>query len=378
MVVTLTEEGAMKRLLYSKKAAPYLFVLPFVITLLVFWAVPIVRSFMMSFQELLYGQATFIGFRNYERMVGDRVFWQAVGNSFRYMVLTLVLLIPIPMVLAAILNSKIGSPRIKNLFKASLFVPALTSIVVAGLVFRLMFSESDSAMVNQVLDFIGFGPVRWLREDIPGLLVLLVLALWRWTGVNTMYFLAGMQSIPQAYGAINSGDFAAVVYPAWYTSRFVDYMPDLAGKIAIAPAPVPDGAAVKTIGGGGTGTAVIGSSPVAEFAADWLAFAKLSPEANVAVWEELGFDPVNMSVWEDEAVTHNPDNKFNQYFQTNLFDVLNQVKDGIGHWESFSSPNWPSVDNLFRTVTLNEAFENKVPAQQVLEQAQTDLENELG
>jgi arabinosaccharide transport system permease protein len=189
----------MKRLLYSKKAAPYLFVLPFVITLLVFWAVPIARSFMMSFQELLYGQATFIGLRNYERMLGDRVFWQAVGNSFRYMVLTLVLLIPIPMVLAAVLNSKIGSDRIKNVFKASLFVPALTSIVVAGLVFRLMFSESDSAMINQVLDVFGFGPVRWLREDVPGLIVLLVLAVWRWTGVNTMYFLAGMQSIPREY-----------------------------------------------------------------------------------------------------------------------------------------------------------------------------------
>lgn len=189
----------MKRLLYSKKAAPYLFVLPFVITLLVFWAVPIARSFMMSFQELLYGQTTFIGLRNYERMLGDRVFWQAVGNSFRYMVLTLVLLIPIPMVLAAVLNSKIGSERIKNFFKASLFVPALTSIVVAGLVFRLMFSEGDSAMINQVLDVIGFGPVRWLREDVPGLIVLLVLAVWRWTGVNTMYFLAGMQSIPREY-----------------------------------------------------------------------------------------------------------------------------------------------------------------------------------
>jgi len=189
----------MKQLLYSKKAAPYLFVLPFVITLLVFWAVPIGRSFAMSFQELLYGQATFIGLRNYERMIGDRVFWQAVGNSFRYMVLTLVLLIPIPMVLAAILNSKIGSARVKNFFKASLFVPALTSIVVAGLVFRLMFSESDSAMINQIMDVIGFGPVRWLREDVPGLIVLLVLAVWRWTGVNTMYFLAGMQSIPREY-----------------------------------------------------------------------------------------------------------------------------------------------------------------------------------
>lgn len=119
----------MKRLLYSKKAAPYLFVLPFVITLLLFWAIPIGRSFVLSFHEVLYGQETFIGARNYERMLGDRVFWQAMGNSFRYMVLTLILLVPIPMVLAAILNSKIGSDRVKSFFKASLFVPALTSLV---------------------------------------------------------------------------------------------------------------------------------------------------------------------------------------------------------------------------------------------------------
>jgi len=182
----------------------------------------------------------------------------------------------------------------------------------------------------------------------------------------------------EAFGAINDGDFAAVVYPAWYTSRFVDYMPDLKGKIAIAPAPVTEDPAVRTIGGGGTGTSVIAGSPAADFAAEWLAFAKLSPEANVAVWEELGFDPVNMAVWEDEDVTHNPDNKFNEYFQTNLFDVLNEVKDGIGHWKSFSEPNWPSVDNLFRTVTLNEVFENGVPAKDALDQAQADLENELG
>lgn len=182
----------------------------------------------------------------------------------------------------------------------------------------------------------------------------------------------------EAFGAINDGDFAAVVYPAWYTSRFVDYMPDLSGQIAIAPAPVPDDAAVQTIGGGGTGTSVIDSSPVADIASDWLAFAKLSPEANVAVWEVLGFDPVNMSVWEDEEVTHNPDNKFNAYFQTNLFEVLDEVKGGIGHWESFTSPNWPTVDNLFRTVTLNEIFESGVPADEALAQAQADLQNELG
>ena len=201
----------MKRLLYSKKAAPYLFVLPFVITLLLFWAIPIGRSFVLSFHEVLYGQETFIGARNYERMLGDRVFWQAMGNSFRYMVFTLILLVPIPMVLAAILNSKIGSDRVKSFFKASLFVPALTSLVVAGLVFRLMFSESESAMMNQILTSIGLDPVRWLREDIPGLLVLLALAIWRWAGVNTTYFLAGMQSIPREYYEAASIDGAGRV-----------------------------------------------------------------------------------------------------------------------------------------------------------------------
>ncbi|MBD3779758.1 MAG: sugar ABC transporter permease [Micrococcales bacterium] len=189
----------MKRLLYSQRLAPYFFILPFLLTLLAFWLVPVGRSVLMSFQEVLYGQATFIGTDNYERLWRDRVFWQAVFNSVRYMVLTLVLLIPIPMILASIVNAKVGSSRVKGFFKASLFVPALTSVVVAGIVFRLMFSETESGLMNQVVGFFGVGPVRWLREDLTGLAALLLLALWRWTGVNTMYFLAGIQAIPSDY-----------------------------------------------------------------------------------------------------------------------------------------------------------------------------------
>lgn len=130
----------MKQLLYSQRLAPYLFVAPFIVTLLAFWMIPIARSFVMSTQEVLYGQATYIGMDNYVQLWNDRVFWQAMFNSVRYMVLTLALLIPIPLVLAAVVSSKIGSPRIKGFFKASLFVPALTSVVVAGIVFRLMFA----------------------------------------------------------------------------------------------------------------------------------------------------------------------------------------------------------------------------------------------
>ncbi|HEV6955573.1 MAG TPA: sugar ABC transporter permease, partial [Promicromonospora sp.] len=151
------------------------------------------------------------GLANCERLWGDRIFWQALFNSVRYMVLTLVLLVPIPLVLAALVNSSIGSARIKGFFKASMFVPALTSVVVAGIVFRLIFAESDSAMMNQVAEFFGFGPVRWLRGDITGLVALLAIALWRWTGVNMMYFLAGMQAIPSEYYEAASIDGAGKV-----------------------------------------------------------------------------------------------------------------------------------------------------------------------
>ncbi|WP_240675219.1 carbohydrate ABC transporter permease [Cellulomonas endophytica] len=190
---------SLKDVLYSQKLAPYFFIAPFVITLLAFWAVPLVRTFVMSTQEVLFGESAFVGTDNYERLWRDRIFWQALFNSARYMVLTLVLLIPIPLVLAVLLNSKIGSARVKAVFKASLFVPALTSVVVAGIIFRLMFAETGTGLVNQALALFGADPVRWLRTDTGGLVALLALAMWRYTGVNILYFLAGLQSIPDEY-----------------------------------------------------------------------------------------------------------------------------------------------------------------------------------
>jgi arabinosaccharide transport system permease protein len=192
------------KLLYSQKAAPYLFILPFIVTFGIFWAFPLGRSIIMSGQNILPGHVENVGFDNYTRLLGDRLFWLAMGNSLRYTVLTLLLLIPIPLILAVLVNSKIGSPKIKAFFKSAMFIPALTSVVVAGIVFRLMFSESSTALMNQIIGVFGFDPVKWLKNDLTGLAALLIVALWRWTGVNMMYFLAGLQSIaPEYYEAAN-------------------------------------------------------------------------------------------------------------------------------------------------------------------------------
>lgn len=181
----------MKKLFYSQKLAPYVFILPFVLTVIFFWAVPIANGVLLSFQDVL--QDKWVGLDNYKRLLSDKIFLKALANSTRYMIGTLVLLIPFPMFFATLLNSKLMKKP--GFFKSIYFLPALTSVVVAGTIFRLMFGEMETSLANQVIGMFGLGPIKWLKNDLTGYFALLILACWRWTGVNILYFLAGLQSI---------------------------------------------------------------------------------------------------------------------------------------------------------------------------------------
>lgn len=188
----------------------------------------------------------------------------------------------------------------------------------------------------------------------------------------------GQPDNEEAYPLYNSGDVAAAIMPFWQTSRYTSYMTDLSGKVAIAAPPVfGDNDAVKTIGGGGTGTAVVASSENADLAADVFAFIKLSDEANVEVWNVLGFDPVNTEVWTQTDVTENPDNQYVKYFNTKPFDALLEVQDNIGLLDCYTDEKMPSINNVFTTQTLNDIFESDVDVKEALDEAQDTLENEF-
>ncbi len=181
-----------KKVFYSQKIAPYVFVLPFVITVLLFWIAPISNGVLLSFQDVLKNE--WVGTKNYSRLMNDKIFLKAIFNSTKYMVGTLVLLIPFPMLFASLLNSKLMKKP--GIFKSIYFIPALTSVVVAGTIFRLMFGEADSSLANQLLGMLGKSPIKWLKGVNTSYFAMLLLACWRWTGVNILYFLAGLQSIP--------------------------------------------------------------------------------------------------------------------------------------------------------------------------------------
>ncbi|MBT2288484.1 sugar ABC transporter permease [Paenibacillus albidus] len=177
----------------SQKIAPYVFVLPFLLSFAVFFAYPLLHAGVMSFQEVLPGQVSFVGLDNYQKLWNED-FGAALYNSSRYTIWTLILLIPVPMVLAVLLNSK--CMPWSNFFRSTLFIPALTSVVVAGVVFRLIFGELDGALMNRVLHMFGISSQRWLYSSSLGMFALLVLAGWRWIGINILYFLSALQSIP--------------------------------------------------------------------------------------------------------------------------------------------------------------------------------------
>ena len=188
----------------------------------------------------------------------------------------------------------------------------------------------------------------------------------------------GQPDNEEAYPLYNSGDVAAAIMPFWQTSRYTSYMTDLSGKVAIAAPPVfGDNDAVKTIGGGGTGTAVVASGENADLAADVFAFIKLSDEANVEVWNVLGFDPVNTEVWTQKDITENPDNQYVKYFNTKPFDALLDVQDNIGLLDCYTDEKMPSINNVFTTQTLNDIFESDVDVKEALDEAQDTLENEF-
>ena len=207
-----------RELLYSQKLAPYVFVAPFIITFAVFFVYPMITTVLMSFQEITGSGTTWVGFKNYQDMFANKNFYTAVSNSMTYMLLTCAILIPVPMVLAYIAESKFS--KAGKFFKTVAFMPVLCSVVVAGIIFRMMFSELDGALMNQARGVFGLEPITWLKGSSTSMFAMVLLCFWRWTGMNMLYYMAGLKAIPSELyeaadidGANSFQKFTKIVLP---------------------------------------------------------------------------------------------------------------------------------------------------------------------
>lgn len=184
-----------QKFINSKKVVPYIFVSPFIIVFLVFYLYPIISTIIMSFQEIGFGEAEFIGLENYKKLFNVH-YKNALLTSTNYTFWTILILVPLPILLAVLLNS--DKTKFKNFFRSAIFMPALTSVIVAGMFFRYAFGEQASTLANSLIGLLGIGPITWLQDSIPAMIALVILCVWRWLGVNIIYFLSGLQGIPDA------------------------------------------------------------------------------------------------------------------------------------------------------------------------------------
>ncbi|TCL54779.1 carbohydrate ABC transporter substrate-binding protein (CUT1 family) [Kineothrix alysoides] len=178
----------------------------------------------------------------------------------------------------------------------------------------------------------------------------------------------GHVDLEAGFQNILDGNIASFPKALWYMSRFLNYMPEEAGKWALAPCPVFEAGQPRSVGIGGTGTVVTNQSVDTQLAADFISYAKCSEEGAKGIWETLGFDVCNSAMWTDESITHDSNNEYVKFFRTNPYDVLNEVKDEIGKISVVAIS--PTINEQMCNVTLNDVLENKMDVDEALQAAQ--------
>ena len=184
----------------------------------------------------------------------------------------------------------------------------------------------------------------------------------------------GQVDLEAGFQNILDGNIASFPKAMWFMSRFLNYMPEEEGKWAMAPCPVFEEGQPRSVGIGGTGTVVTNQSKDPELAADFITYAKCSKEGCLGIWENLGFDVCNTSVWTDPAVTQDTSNQYIAFFKTNPFDVLNEIKDEV---EAITvNANAFTLGDYINTTTLNSILQDGTKVDDAIKDAKEYMEVE--
>ena len=191
------------------------FLLPFVTLFVVFRVWAIFHAVLLSFQDIQgVGISEWTGLGNYRDLLTDDTFRLALRNTALYTLGTLVVLIPLPFVLAAVLHSRLVKRA--TAFRTVFFLPVLTSLVVVGVVFSLLLS--NGGLLNRVLGILGLPGFAWLEAEFLAIPALLIMATWRWTGINIIYFTTGLSNIPEDLYEAAAIDGASALRRFWHLS----------------------------------------------------------------------------------------------------------------------------------------------------------------
>jgi len=176
----------------TAKTAPYFFLAPMIAIFAVFMLYPVFHSLVLGFFSFDAGEYAFVGLGNYVTMLGDPVFWKALGNTFIYLLIQVPVMVILSLVLGVLIEQDFL--KLRSGFRISIFLPSVTALVAYALVFKLLLN-TDYGMINHLLNLFGLSPVDWLHTTWGARFSIILAITWRWTGYNMVFYLAGLQNI---------------------------------------------------------------------------------------------------------------------------------------------------------------------------------------
>jgi ABC-type sugar transport system permease subunit len=192
----------------------YLFIAPFFLLFAVFGLYPLLFSLYLSFVKWDgLTQMQWVGLANFRAMADDEILWRSLWNT-----LVIGLLYVPPMMILAFLFAQLLNAqwlRLKGFFRAALFLPCVTPMVVIAIVFGLIFSP-EKGVLNYALAFLHVKAVPWLTSEDWSKVSIAILVVWRWTGYNMILMLAGLQGIPKDYYEAAEVDGASPFFRMWH------------------------------------------------------------------------------------------------------------------------------------------------------------------
>ncbi|UOY93096.1 sugar ABC transporter permease [Ectobacillus sp. JY-23] len=179
-----------------KNVTPWLFLLPSIIILGTFLVVPILEAFKWSVLDykIIADTGEFVGLDNFKEIFADKNFWMALTNTLIFLVIVLPLNIFLPMILAVLVNQKI---RGVSAFRILYYLPVITPMVVAALMWKMLYSQSG--LISELFVTLGVfdKPTNLLVQSSTALAAVAAITVWKGLGYYMIIYLAGLQSIPQ-------------------------------------------------------------------------------------------------------------------------------------------------------------------------------------
>jgi ABC-type sugar transport system permease subunit len=182
--------------LKRKNMLPYLLASPYLIFVTVFVMFPVLFCFFLTFHKWnIISPMHFIGVDNYTRLFHDRLFWKAIGNTLKFLLLHIPLQLIVSLFLAQLLNQKI---KAISFFRASFFLPVIVSGVVVTILWQQLFGF-DSGIFNRMLSGMSLPKIGWLVNPDVAIYSIAVMATWKNVGLYVILFLVGLQTVPPQY-----------------------------------------------------------------------------------------------------------------------------------------------------------------------------------